>query len=554
METTEKLPPKDVDVALDTPEAAIGEVCSSRRVTLQLNNELADSGAAASSSTESLAAANLEYDSATGQGDKSQDSTLATSASVTNAEKETSDGDKLLWVNAQARFNQCGETSPEKEIDVLLKTSVSPKQKFHTPHVKRVIPPAKATNSAPALNLEQFAFRQGDASERVDRPSRQSTQPAVSPDEEAKNSECAESQSQDTVSPKANEQSPKSCGTDEVRSRCKAPRRKIVWGSFNGTESAVAKTKQELQRVDDRKHKLKQVRDDEEYFGKKNKVQKKVSLAKGDFAEMSIIGQFNLGFILAKDRQNHLWILDQHACDERFNFERLMASTVMHEQKLIAPMPLELDPSEESCVLDNMEIFNKNGFRFLYDENKPPRHRLALTALPHSGARDGRKAVNFGKEDVSALCAILGADNGSALGDDCMEAGAGVGGGTGTDGMGMYGNNAVRRFGSLSQAMSQVEEADKILARLPKAIAMFASRACRSSIMIGTSLSKKSMETIVKRLDALNFPFKCAHGRPTMTHVVDLQRTLLDDERKEAELVSGATISMSLSQPDDDGI
>ena len=87
--------------------------------------------------------------------------------------------------------------------------------------------------------------------------------------------------------------------------------------------------------------------------------------------------------------------------------------------------------------MDNKEVFEKNGFRFQYNEEKPPRHRMSLTALPHSGARDGKRAVNFGKEDVSALCAMLGAGGGTVFEDDSMD--FGTSGGTGEDGSGMYG-------------------------------------------------------------------------------------------------------------------
>jgi DNA mismatch repair ATPase MutL len=122
---------------------------------------------------------------------------------------------------------------------------------------------------------------------------------------------------------------------------------------------------------------------------------KKVALTKSDFSKMEIVGQFNLGFILARDHRNqNLWILDQHGCDEIKNFERLIKDTKIHEQRLIAPLPLELSPSEEDTVIENMEIFEMNGFRFDYDETKPPRQRLSLTALPHSGSGgDGRTAV-----------------------------------------------------------------------------------------------------------------------------------------------------------------
>ena len=275
---------------------------------------------------------------------------------------------------------------------------------------------------------------------------------------------------------------------------------------------------------------------------KSSQKQKTCRLSHADFESMDVIGQFNLGFILARCRNNHLWILDQHACDEKFNFERLCATTTVHEQKLIAPLPLELSPSEESCVLDNMDIFEKNGFRFRYDSEKPPRHRLSLTALPHSGSGgDGHKAVQFGKEDVGALCAILGADGASS------SLGFVAGSGTGADGSGLYGNNAVRRY-----AGGNNMEGPSIV-RLPKAVAMFASRACRSSIMIGTALSEKEMEAVVRKMKDVVQPWDCAHGRPTLRHVTDILQTMLTDERAVAQHIAGPNLAaFTQAEVDDD--
>jgi len=254
-----------------------------------------------------------------------------------------------------------------------------------------------------------------------------------------------------------------------------------------------------------------------------------VSLSKEEFIEMTIIGQFNLGFILAMCKNNHLWILDQHACDEKYNFEKIFAETKVHEQNLIAPLPLELSPSEENCVVENMDIFEQNGFRFHFDGDKPVRHRLSLTALPHSGSGgDGRKAVQFGKEDVGALCAILGADGASS------SSGYIAGSGTGADGGGSMGNNAVRRYAGTGGTVI----------RLPKAVAMFASRACRSSIMIGDSLSKKEMKQIVHRLNNLDQPWDCPHGRPTIRHVKNMIENIVHDEDLAEKRVTGPSLAV----------
>jgi DNA mismatch repair protein PMS2 len=277
-----------------------------------------------------------------------------------------------------------------------------------------------------------------------------------------------------------------------------------------------------------RKRKLKEMKNAETTEGAPA-AEASIRLKKDEFCDMQIIGQYNMGFILAKDSGANIWILDQHACDEKHKFEKLCAETTIHDQRLMAPLPLELSSLQEACIQDNLAVFEKNGFRFQYDDGQPPGRRCALTALPHSGAQNGRNAVQYGKDDVLALCALL-------MGED-------VDGGTGTDGTGMYGNNAVRRYASSSQH----GQVDTIMARLPKTIAMFASRA-------GTALSRREMEKLVHRLADLEQPWNCPHGRPTLQHVRRLRAVLLDDEKRIEALIAEPTVTVLSQEADDDDV
>ena len=65
---------------------------------------------------------------------------------------------------------------------------------------------------------------------------------------------------------------------------------------------------------------------------------------KSDFLTMNVIGQFNRGFIIARRRKHDgpgkldmddLFIIDQHAADEKYNFEQLQETTRIESQKLI---------------------------------------------------------------------------------------------------------------------------------------------------------------------------------------------------------------------------
>ncbi|CAM9199995.1 unnamed protein product, partial [Ectocarpus fasciculatus] len=201
-------------------------------------------------------------------------------------------------------------------------------------------------------------------------------------------------------------------------------------------------------------------------------------LSKEDFREMEVLGQFNLGFIIAQLRGD-LYILDQHACDEKYRFETLQESTIIHQQPLIQPMLIDLTCAEEIVVMENMNIFAANGFKIAVDASLPSGQRVKLLAVPFS------KGVQFGVEDVRELASMLMDD---------------------FDGSG-----------------------DKNTVRLPKLLTMYASRACRQSVMIGTALSEREMVGIIRQLVGIEQPWNCPHGRPTMRHLADI--AMINDTR-----------------------
>lgn len=49
---------------------------------------------------------------------------------------------------------------------------------------------------------------------------------------------------------------------------------------------------------------------------------------------MEVVGQFNLGFIIARLKSD-LFIVDQHASDEKYNFEMLQKTTTISNQRLV---------------------------------------------------------------------------------------------------------------------------------------------------------------------------------------------------------------------------
>ncbi|KAI1205765.1 DNA mismatch repair protein MutL [Annulohypoxylon truncatum] len=209
-----------------------------------------------------------------------------------------------------------------------------------------------------------------------------------------------------------------------------------------------------------------------------------LTISKSDFGKMRIIGQFNLGFILAVrpanadhndaevkgDRDDELFIIDQHATDEKYNFERLQANTVVQSQRLVQPKTLELTALEEEVIRENIPALEANGFIVSMDESgdQPVGSRCQLLSLPLS------RETTFSLADLEELVSML------------------------TD----------------HQSVSA-----SAIPRPSKVRKMFAMRACRSSVMIGKHLTTPQMQKLVRHMGELDKPWNCPHGRPTMRHL-----------------------------------
>ncbi|XP_017061908.1 mismatch repair endonuclease PMS2 [Drosophila ficusphila] len=202
-------------------------------------------------------------------------------------------------------------------------------------------------------------------------------------------------------------------------------------------------------------------------------------IGKEDFARMDIIGQFNLGFIIVK-LEDDLFIVDQHATDEKYNFETLQRTTQLEYQRLTVPQNLELTAVNEMVVIDHLPVFEKNGFKFEINHEAPATKKVRLLGKPHS------KLWEFGKEDIDELIFML---------QDAPE---------GT------------------------------ICRPSRVRAMFASRACRKSVMIGTALNRNTtMRRLITQMGEIDQPWNCPHGRPTMRHLINITMVMDNDEEEE---------------------
>ncbi|KAM7152377.1 mismatch repair endonuclease PMS2 isoform 2-T2 [Macrochelys suwanniensis] len=136
-------------------------------------------------------------------------------------------------------------------------------------------------------------------------------------------------------------------------------------------------------------------------------------------------------------------------------------------RKEIRPQNLNLTAVNETILIENLEIFRKNGFDFVIEEDAPVTERVKLISLPTS------KNWTFGPQDIEELIFML---------SDCPG----------------------------------------VMCRPSRVRQMFASRACRKSVMIGTALTVNEMKKLITHMGEIEHPWNCPHGRPTMRHIANL--------------------------------
>jgi len=226
-----------------------------------------------------------------------------------------------------------------------------------------------------------------------------------------------------------------------------------------------------------------------------------ISLSKQDIEEMRVIGQVDKKFIIAKFR-NILYAIDQHAADERINYENLQNLVASHFPKpaFVSSVALDvateigLEPQRAMILEDNISCIVSWGWEFRWTESrekKPKRSDQSKMPEPElTWMRVCRVPTVFGNiiPDVEEqLKQYL----------DCLEA----------------------QDRSLNEAVLK-------LVIPPYVMRSIASHACRHAIMFGDMLSFQQSEQLLRDLSKCDIPFQCAHGRPSIYPVWEFRNAL----------------------------
>ncbi len=188
-----------------------------------------------------------------------------------------------------------------------------------------------------------------------------------------------------------------------------------------------------------------------------------LSLLGRPMAPLRVVGQLKLTYIVA-ERPEGMYLVDQHAAHERVVFDRIIArrdEQAAVSQPLLAPVSVELAPSQATTLQDNWEALSAYGF----------------------------EVESFGERTylLRAVPAVLTADEPGKTLVDILD------------------------MATLEGLTRQKEDV------------MAASIACHAAIRAGQPLSEAEMISLLEQLEVTPNPHTCPHGRPTMIHFTSYQ-------------------------------
>jgi DNA mismatch repair ATPase MutL len=262
-----------------------------------------------------------------------------------------------------------------------------------------------------------------------------------------------------------------------------------------------------------------------------------IALERDMLLRAELVGQLDNKFLVCRV-EGLLLAVDQHAADERRRLEFLQQRLTLYVQQvsLLQALPLPISSAEESVLRSHEAEICAWGFRFRFP-----------------GALSSASASSSSRDAASRSAALV--SNRVLLTSVPLVCGVELD----VEDLREYLQQLRDTKPLVPTATSKLNAtaASDALASPPSPLTGFLSRtplpvqrilnykACRSSVMFGDTLPLASMRAILRGLRQCDFPFNCAHGRPTMTplvHVQPLQRQADEDKQKRGSGEDAAAI------------
>ncbi|KAI4125384.1 MAG: hypothetical protein LQ338_004277 [Usnochroma carphineum] len=264
-------------------------------------------------------------------------------------------------------------------------------------------------------------------------------------------------------------------------------------------------------------------------------------LSKTGLGNAKVISQVDKKFILilaapfaqtateqtsAKDDQQILVLIDQHAADERIRVESLLAdlctlpspdslrltSSLGHESAVettLLPKPLSFQIKAQEHHMFTAHAQHFASWGILYDLISAPAGPTSLETQPCQITVKALPPV------VAERCRLEPRLLIELLRKEVWK--------REENGIGTAASHAPPSNNERAEVVHDNNAMDWLtrISTCPQGILdMVNSRSCRSSIMFNDELSVEECEILVKRLARCKFPFQCAHGRPSMVPLV----------------------------------
>ncbi|KAF7265196.1 hypothetical protein GWI33_021389 [Rhynchophorus ferrugineus] len=211
-----------------------------------------------------------------------------------------------------------------------------------------------------------------------------------------------------------------------------------------------------------------------------------------------VLGQLDNKFIVTLQVTEGLLILfDQHAVDERIRLERFLTEYKGKKSRLKRDLTVFMPRTDLSLLRKNSNYLQSIGLEIDYFTNG-----LKVISIP---------LIIAEKYPVSA----------------CFE--------------------EIRKILlTLLKDIIDTLKTTEALLPLPKIIHNILSlKACRGAIKFGHVLSEKTCTELLQQLKSCQLPFQCAHGRPTMLPVLELNQTHRDKRKSKIHLRKLISIAQS---------